>query len=137
MGCILKIVIIFSFLVNICLKDMKTFIQGKVFYRCPCLMHLVNEISNTNIRSYLAILETISSSCVTPEQFFSLHVENKTSCMIMCQAHLIMTLLLETNYECASENDNDLMKKVFFRCNSPCFAHLLLFFTGKTNIQKI
>ena len=57
--------------------------------------------------------------------------------MIMCQAHLIMTLLLETNYECASENDNDLMKKVFFRCNSPCFAHLLLFFTGKTNIQKI
>ena len=136
MGCILKIVIIFSFLVNICLKDMKTFIQGKVFYRCPCLMHLVNEISNTNIRSYLAILETISSSCVTPEQFFSLHVENKTSCMIMCQAHLIMTLLLETNYECASENDNDLMKKVFFRCNSPCFAHLLLFFTGKANTQK-
>ena len=137
MGFILKIVIIFSFLVNICLKDMKTFIQGKVFYRCPCLMHLVNEISNTNIRSYLAILETISSSCFTPEQFFSLHVENKTSCMIMCQAHLIMTLLLETNYECASESDNDLVKKVFFRCNSPCFAHLLLFLTGKTNIQKI
>ena len=106
MGCILKIVIIFSFLVNICLKDMKTFIQGKVFYRCPCLMHLVNEISSKNIRSYLAILETISSSCVTPEQFFSLHDENKTSCMIMCQAHLILTLLLETNYECASESDN-------------------------------
>ena len=106
MGCILKIVIIFSFLVNICLKDMKTFIQGKVFYRCPCLMHLVNEISNANIRSYLAILETISSGCVPSEQFFSLHVENKTSCMIMCQAHLILGLLLETNYECASESDN-------------------------------
>ena len=29
------------------------------------------------------------------------------------------------------------MKKVFFRCNSLCFTHLLLFFfTGKTNIQK-
>ena len=111
MGCILKIVIIFSFLVNICLKDMKTFIQGKAFYRCPCLMHLVNEISNTNIRSYLAILETISSSCVPPEQFVSLHVENKTSCMIMCQAHLILALLLETNYECTSESNN-----VFFCC---------------------
>lgn len=111
MGCILKIVIIFSFLVNICLKDMKTFIHGKAFYRCPCLMHLVNEISNTNIRSYLAILETISSSCVPPEQFVSLHVENKTSCMIMCQAHLILALLLETNYECASESNN-----VFFCC---------------------
>ena len=31
---------------------------------------------------------------------------------------------------------DDLMKKVFFRCNSPCFTHPLLFFTGKTNIQK-
>ena len=31
---------------------------------------------------------------------------------------------------------DDLMKKVFFRCNSLCFTHLLLIFTGKTNIQK-
>ena len=30
----------------------------------------------------------------------------------------------------------DLMKKVFFRCNSLSFTHLLLFFTGKTNMQK-
>ena len=26
---------------------------------------------------------------------------------------------------------DDLMKKLFFRCNSPCFTHLFLFFTGK------
>ena len=32
---------------------------------------------------------------------------------------------------------DDLMKKLFFRCNSPCFTHLFLFFTGKTNIQKV
>ena len=31
---------------------------------------------------------------------------------------------------------DDLMKKVFFKCNSLCFKHLLLFLTGKTNIQK-
>ena len=31
---------------------------------------------------------------------------------------------------------DDLMKKLFFRCNSPCFTHLLLFFNGKSNIQK-
>ena len=31
---------------------------------------------------------------------------------------------------------NDLIKKVFFRCNSPCLTYLLLFFTGKTNMQK-
>ena len=28
------------------------------------------------------------------------------------------------------------MKKLFFRCNSPCFTHLFLFFTGKKNIQR-
>ena len=32
---------------------------------------------------------------------------------------------------------DDLMKKLFFRCNSPCFTHLFLFSTGKTNIQKV
>ena len=31
---------------------------------------------------------------------------------------------------------DDLMKKMFFRCNSPCFTHLFLIFTEKTNIQK-
>ena len=25
---------------------------------------------------------------------------------------------------------------MFFRCNSPCFKHLLLFLTGNTNIQR-
>ena len=29
---------------------------------------------------------------------------------------------------------DDLMKKLFFRCNSPYFTHLFLFFTEKTNI---
>ena len=32
---------------------------------------------------------------------------------------------------------DDLMKKLFFKCISPCFTHLFLFFTGKTNIQKV
>ena len=31
---------------------------------------------------------------------------------------------------------DDLMKKLFFRCNSPCFTHLFLLFTGKANIQR-
>ena len=32
---------------------------------------------------------------------------------------------------------DDLMKKLFFRCNSSCFTHLFLLFTGKSNIQKV
>ena len=31
---------------------------------------------------------------------------------------------------------DELMKKLFFRCNSPCSKHLFLIFTEKTNIQK-
>ena len=34
-----------------------------------------------------------------------------------------------------SKTDN-LMKKLFFRSNSPCITYLFLFFTGRTNIQK-
>ena len=30
-----------------------------------------------------------------------------------------------------------LTKKLFFIRNSPCFTHISLFFTGKTNIQKV
>ena len=29
------------------------------------------------------------------------------------------------------------MRKVFFRCISPCFTHLLLFFTGKNKYSKV
>ena len=32
---------------------------------------------------------------------------------------------------------DDLIKKVFFRCNSLCFTQLLLFFTRKTNTQEL
>ena len=31
---------------------------------------------------------------------------------------------------------DDFIKKLFFRSNSPCIIYLLLFFTGKANIQK-
>ena len=34
------------------------------------------------------------------------------------------------------QKKDNLMKKVLFRYNSSCFTHLLLFFTGKTNMQK-
>ena len=32
---------------------------------------------------------------------------------------------------------DDLMKKLFFRCNSPCFTHLFLIFTEKKNNSKV
>ena len=32
---------------------------------------------------------------------------------------------------------DDFMKKFFYRSNSPCITYLFLFFTGRTNIQKL
>ena len=77
------------------------------FYRCPCLMHIVNEIYDANICTNSTILEFISKSVISPEPVFCLQVENKASCMLMCQAHLILTLLSETRYKCTSQNDTD------------------------------
>ena len=41
----------------------------------------------------------------------------------------------EDSYRTNTKID-DLMKKVFFKCNGPCFTHLLLFFTEKKNIYS-
>ena len=41
------------------------------------------------------------------EQIFYLRVENKKSCIIMCQAHLIVTLFSKPKFDCASEADTD------------------------------
>ena len=41
-----------------------------------------------------------------------------------------------TSPEDPLKNIDNLMKKVFFRCNSSGLTHLLLLFTGTTNMQK-
>ena len=89
-------------------RNYENFIPRKAYW-CPCLMHLVNEFYNVDICGYSAILETISKSCINPKQGFRFCVENKTSSMIMCQAHLILTLLSKTKYECTSHSDNDFL----------------------------
>ena len=47
----------------------ENFIPRKI-YRCPCLMHIVNEIYDANIGSYSLTLETISKVCITQKQVF-------------------------------------------------------------------
>ena len=87
-------------------------------------MHIVNEIYDANIRSYSLILENFFKSCITPEQVFSLRVGNKTSCMLTCQAHLILTLLSEMKYECTSQSDNDLLVISLQKCYcKSCIRH--------------
>ena len=91
----------------------ENFIPKKV-YRCPCLTYVVNQIHDANIRSYQLILDAISKSCLVEEQVFSLRVENKTSCMLLCQAYLIL-ILSEAKYECTSQSDSNFLTLAFQR----------------------
>ena len=101
----------------------KNFIPKKV-YRCPYLMDIANFIHDANICSYLMIVDAVSKSCLAEEQDFSLQVENKTSCMLLCQAHLILTLLSETEYECTSQSDrNFLILSLQRRYCKSCIKH--------------
>ena len=40
------------------------------------------------------------------------------------------------DYQGTNTKTDDLMKKLYFRSNSPCITYLFLFFKGRTNIQK-
>ena len=44
---------------------------------------------------------------------------------------------LQWTFQGTNKKFDDLMRKVFFRCISPCFTHLLLFFTGKNKYSKV
>ena len=99
------------------------FIPRKV-YRCPCLTYFVNQIHDANIRSYQLILDATSKSYLAEEQVFSLRIENKTSCMLLGQAHLILTLLSETKFECTSQSDSDfLILALQIRYCKSCIKH--------------
>ena len=87
-------------------------------------MHVVNQIPDANICRYSLILETISISCIAEEQVFSLPVQNKTSCMLLCQAHLILTLLSETKYECTSQSESNFLVLALQKCyGKSCIRH--------------
>ena len=53
------------------------------------------------------MLEFLPKIVMALKQVFALRVQSKTSCMLMCQAHLILTLLSETKYLCTSQSDGD------------------------------
>ena len=99
------------------------FIPRKV-YRCPCWTYVVNQIHDANICSYQLILDAIAKSGLAEEKVFSLRVENKTSCMLLCQVHLILTLLPKTKLECTSQSDSDFLNLALQRryCKS-CLKH--------------
>ena len=81
--------------------------------RCPCLMHILSLIYDADICSLLLILEIISKSGMDSTQVYCLRVEEKTSCTIMCQSHLLLTLFSETKYECTLQSNTDFLLQLY------------------------
>ena len=53
---------------------------------------------------------------IAEEQVFSLRVQNKTRCMLLCKAHLRLTLLSEAKYECLSQSESDFLVLPLQKC---------------------
>ena len=57
---------------------------------------------------------------------FNTHVENRTSCFIVCPVHLDLILMAETKYLCASERESDFyFMSLSRRYCEHCGAHYL------------
>ena len=91
-------------------------------------MSVLNARSKSDIRCEYSqislILETISISFIAEEQVFSLRVQNKTSCTLLCQGHLIITLLSDTKCECTSQSKSDFLVLALQKCHcKSCIRH--------------
>ena len=64
-------------------------------------MYVVNQIYDTDVHSYTEILLAISNCC-QEGQVYTLCVEDKLICLIICQVHIITTILSEVKYDCTS-----------------------------------
>ena len=78
------------------LINYKNFFPKKV-YHCPCLTYVINQIYDADIRSYTEILLAISNYSQGGQVFT---LKDKTNCLIMCQAHIIITMLSKVKYGC-------------------------------------
>ena len=104
------------------LINYKNFFPKKV-YHCPCLTYVINQIYDADIRSYTDILLAISNYCQRG-QVFTLCIKDKTNCLIMCQAHIIKTMLSKVKYGCTSRSEKDLLFESLQKCYcKSCVRH--------------
>ena len=110
---ILKILIFYSFISkNIIVAKMFSNNYDNVYpkkvYCCSCLMHLVNQIYSANIRCSTEILQAINKLCQgSSSRIYCLRMEEKTRCIVLCQALFIITMMSEMNYECTFQTEKD------------------------------
>ena len=98
----------------------------KRVYSCPCLTYTVNQICDDGLREYTEISNTILIYKLSQVFAFSTRVENKRSCFVMCDLHILLILHAEASYDCTSEtNDDFLFEGLNKRYCKDCVKHYL------------
>ena len=93
-------------------------------YRCPCLKKAIEEIFKAESRYYSEIILTVSKCCKCNSNVYCFRVQEKSNCLFLGQAHMIITLLLEAKFDCTSMDEKNLAFVAFQKryCKS-CARH--------------
>ena len=77
-------------------------------YHCPFLKNAIEEIFKTEIQCYSEIILAVSECCKCDPNVYCLRVQEKSNCLFLCQAHLII-MLSEAKFDCISMDETDLV----------------------------
>ena len=83
------------------------FFPEKVYY-CLCLENAVNEIFNKQIHSYTEMMLAISECCVGDARVFCTRANEKKDCLVLCQPHLLITMMVAGKFDGTSANEKDI-----------------------------
>ena len=68
--------------------NVKVDFSPKKMYRCPCLIYLIIEIYNANIRNYSTILKAIATSKMAPIFVFCTKTDGRTNSIAVSTVRL-------------------------------------------------
>ena len=68
--------------------NVKVDFSPKKMYRCPCLIYLIIEIYNANIRNYSTILKAIATSKMAPIFVFFTKTDGRTNSIAVSTVRL-------------------------------------------------
>ena len=87
---------------------------SKNVYHCPCLMKFVDEMENlliNDIDRILCFLKEIEETEVL-SKIYCVKIKNQDDLMILCENHLIVSILASAKYNCSAEEGGVLIEKM-------------------------
>lgn len=84
------------------------FFPEKVYY-CTCLKNAIDEIYKNEVRCYSEMILAVSECFQGDSHLYFLRVQGKSNCLLLCQVHVIITLLSEAKFDCTSSKEKDLI----------------------------